>query len=183
VVARLTRLRERGRYRVRVHAVIAWSGFVGAWLLVAGPLFQAAVELDEQGDRRGGIGRATARVGEQPRLSPWWWLLPPVAYVLQRRRQRAYRQQVFDALTPEEVEGFVEFSSVAMVAAGAFFIAVKETYEVAELYAWPVAVFVALLVLMLAACAANTVVRVRRAHDLLEAKAGTRTPGAAVGPS
>jgi hypothetical protein len=28
-----------------VHALIAWSGFPGAWLLVAGPLFQAVAEL------------------------------------------------------------------------------------------------------------------------------------------
>lgn len=167
-----------------MHAVIAWSGFLGAWLLVAGPLFQAAVELDAQEDRRGGLTRV-ARQTERPRLSPWWWLLPPVAYVLQRRRQRDVRRQLFDALTAEELEGFVEFTSVAtgwaLVAAGAFFIAVKETYELAELYAWPLGVFVALLVVMLAACAAYTVVRVRQAHGLLEAK--TRTPGAAAEPS
>ena len=156
-----------------MHELIAWSGFVGAWLLVAGPLYQAAVDLDEQGDGRTGLSRAVSRLGEQPPLSPWWWLLPPVAYVLQRRRQRAYRQQVFDALTAEEVEGFVEFSSVAtgwaLVAAGAFFIAVKETYEVVELYEWPLWLFVVLLVVLLVACAGNTVVRIRRAHALLDA--------------
>ena len=162
-----------------MHAVIAWSGFVGAWLLVAGPLFQAAVELDEQGDRRSGAARAARQV-DRPRLSPWWWLLPPVAYVLERRRQRQFRQQLFDTLTQDELEGFVQFTSVAtgwaMVAAGAFFIAVKETYEVTELYEWPVGAFVALLVAMLAACAVNTVVRVRRAHALIETKAAGRTP-------
>ncbi|GAA3561011.1 hypothetical protein GCM10022197_15670 [Microlunatus spumicola] len=169
-----------------MHAVIAWSGFLGAWLLVAGPLFQAAVELDAQEDRRGGLTRVARQTG-RPRLSPWWWLLPPVAYVLQRRRQRQVRQQLFDALTPEELEGFVEFTSVAtgwaLVAAGAFFIAVKETYEVAELYEWPIGVFVGLLVVMLAACAANTVVRVRGAHDLLETKAANRSPSATTEPS
>jgi len=169
-----------------VHAVIAWSGFLGAWLLVAGPLFQAAVELDGQGDRRSGVTRV-ARQADRPRLSPWWWLLPPVAYVLERRRQRQVRQHVFDALTPDEVEGFVEFTSVAtgwaMVAAGAFFIAVKETYEVAELYEWPVAVFVVLLVVMLAVCAANTVVRVRRAHGLLATTAAGRRSDPAAEPS
>ncbi len=156
-----------------MHEVIAWSGFLGAWLLVAGPLFQAAVELDEEGDQRESISRAALDVGEQPRLSPWWWLLPPVAYVLQRRRQRDYRQKVFDALTREQIEGFVDFANVstgwAMVAAGAFFIAVKETYEVVELYAWPGWLFAVLLVVMLAACAANTVVRTRRAHGMLAA--------------
>lgn len=153
-----------------MHAVIAWSGFLGAWLLVAGPLFQAAVELDEQADRRSGVSRAAREVGDRPRVSPWWWLLPPVAYVKQYRRQRDYRRQVFDALTAEQVEGFVEFTSVAtgwsMVAAGAFFIAVKETYEVTELYEWPLWTFVVLLVAMLALCAANTVVRITRAHQM-----------------
>ncbi|GAB2571086.1 hypothetical protein [Microlunatus antarcticus] len=166
-----------------MHELIAWSGFVGAWLLVAGPLYQAAVELDEQGERRGGVTRAARQTAPQPPLSPWWWLLPPVAYLLQRRRQRAYRRQVLDALTAEEVEGFVEFTSVAtgwaMVAAGAFFIAVKETYELAEVYVWPVGVFALLLVVMLAACAANTVVRVRRAHALVEAKAAAPSDRAA----
>lgn len=153
-----------------MHVLVAWSGFVGAWLLVAGPLFQAAVELDAEGDRRAGLTRASAEVGAQPRLSPWWWLLPPAAYVLQRRRQRAYRQQVFEALTPDEVEDFIEFSNVAtgwaLVALGALFIALKETYEVVELDAWPGWAFAVLLVVMLALAAANTVVRIRRAHGL-----------------
>lgn len=168
-----------------MHDVIAWSGFLGAWLLVAGPLFQAAVELDEQGDRRAGLGEAVRQAGRQPRLSPWWWLLPPVAYVKQYRRQREYRRQVFQALTPEQVEGFVEFSSVAtgwsMVAAGAFFIAVKETYEVVELYEWPLWLFVALLVVMLAVCAANTVVRIRQAHQLVGARQPSAPSGSASG--
>jgi hypothetical protein len=156
-----------------VHVVIAWSGFLGAWLLVAGPLFQAAVELDEQSDRHPGLGRAARQVGQQPRLSPWWWLLPPVAYVKQYRRRRDYRRQVFDALTAEQVEGFVELTSVAtgwsMVAAGALFISVKETYEVVELYEWPLGVFVVLLLVMLALCAGNTVVRIRQAHQMIKA--------------
>jgi hypothetical protein len=160
-----------------VHELIAWSGFVGAWLLVAGPLFQAAVELDEQGDKWSGLNRAALAVGPQPRLSPWWWLLPPVAYVLQRRRQRDHRRQVFDSLTLEEVEGFIGLTSVAtgwaMVAAGALFIAVKETYEVVELYAWPRWLFVVLLLVMLAVCAGNTVVRIRRAHQLIGAQQRT----------
>ena len=30
-----------------MNEVIAWVTFAGAWLLVAGPLYQGAVELDE----------------------------------------------------------------------------------------------------------------------------------------
>ena len=168
-----------------MNEVIAWATFAGAWLLVAGPLYQGSVELGELDfDREGVEGiKASAVQVAQNRPSPWWWLLPPVAYVKQYRRQREYRRQVFEALTPEQVEGFVEFSSVAtgwsMVAAGAFFIAVKETYEVVELYEWPLWLFVALLVVMLAACTANTVVRVRRAHQLLGAQQPTDPPSPA----
>ncbi len=159
-----------------MHELIAWSGFVGAWLLVAGPLFQAAVELADEEDHRRGIERAAHEVGPQPRLSPWWWLLPPVAYVKQRRRQRAYRRAVFDTLTPGEVASFVDFSNVAtgwaLVAAGAFFIAIKETYELVEAYAWPLWVLPVAVVVLVALCAVNTVVRTRRAHGMLEEAEG-----------
>jgi hypothetical protein len=157
-----------------VHALVEWSGFLGAWLLVAGPLFQAATELDEQGDQRRGLTRASDLVGPPPRMSPWWWLLPPVAYVRQRRRQAAYRDKIMDALTTDELEDFVDLSSTAtgwaLVAFGAFFIAVKETWELLELYEAPAWLLPVVLVAMLALSAANTVVRVRWAHGVVDAK-------------
>lgn len=157
-----------------MHALVVWSGFLGAWLLVAGPLFQAAVELDEQGDQRRGLNRASDVVGPAPRMSPWWWLLPPVAYVRQRRRQAAYRDQIMDALTADDLEAFVDLSSTAtgwaLVASGAFFIAVKETWELLELYEAPAWVLPVVLVVLLALCAANTVVRVRWSHRVVDAK-------------
>jgi hypothetical protein len=37
-----------------MNQVIAWVGFLGAWLLVAGPLYQGALELrEEEVDREG----------------------------------------------------------------------------------------------------------------------------------
>lgn len=32
------------RYGQGVHELIAWCGFLGAWLLFAGPIYQAALE-------------------------------------------------------------------------------------------------------------------------------------------
>lgn len=58
------------------------------------------------------------------------------------------------------------------VAAGAFFIAVKETWELAEHYHWPHVVFWLLLAVMLAAGTFNTAARVRRTNRLL----GTAKP-------
>jgi hypothetical protein len=157
-----------------VEYVIAWSGFLGAWLLVAGPVYQAAIELEEENEGRDRVAAASERVRTPARISAWWWLLPPVAYLLNRRRNRSYRQAVFEALTTEEMEAFVRFSAKAtgwlFVALGAFFIALKETWEVGELSEWPGWVFGVLVVLMVVLSALNTVLRMRRAHDMLGAE-------------
>ncbi len=66
---------------------------------------------------------------------------------------------------------FVRFSEKAtgwiFVAGGAFFIAIKETWELLEAYAWPEWLIVPIVLIMVVAAAANTVVRVRRSHQLL----------------
>lgn len=151
-----------------MHYLIAWSGFLGAWLLVAGPMYQAVLELDEVGFERDVLSNASKTVPPVARSSPWWWLLPPVAYVLQRRRQRAYQQAVMDVLPPESVQQLIRFKNMAtgwaFVASGAFFIAVKETWELHELYEWPVAIFWVLLVVLVVLCTLNTAIRMRNAH-------------------
>ena len=61
--------------------VIAWVVFAGAWLLVAGPLYQGSVELGELDiDREGieGIKASAVRAARPDPPSAWWWLLPPV---------------------------------------------------------------------------------------------------------
>ena len=40
--------------------MIAWAAFLAAWLLVAGPLYQGALELREEDVDREGIGRCRA---------------------------------------------------------------------------------------------------------------------------
>jgi hypothetical protein len=48
--------RSRG-YRARVETLIAWCGFLGAWLLFAGPIFQAGRLLLHRGQGDRGAGR------------------------------------------------------------------------------------------------------------------------------
>lgn len=153
-----------------MESVIAWSGFLGAWLLVAGPIYQAALELQEEAIESGTYARLSASVGEPRRVSSWWWLLPPVAYLKQRRRARRYREAVMAQMTPDQIEQLVRFTTKAtgwlLVASGAGFIAVKETWELGEHYEWPVAVFWPLVAVMLLVCTLYTVVRTRRSHEL-----------------
>jgi hypothetical protein len=52
---------------VDISQMIAWAGFLGAWLLVAGPLYQGALELREEDVDREGIEAST---GGAPRPDP-----------------------------------------------------------------------------------------------------------------
>jgi hypothetical protein len=85
-----------------MNEVIAWVGFLGAWLLVAGPLYQGAIELHEQDVDRDAIEASSARVPRPDPPSPWWWwwwLLPPVLYLIRRHRGRAFRRAALAELT------------------------------------------------------------------------------------
>jgi hypothetical protein len=92
-----------------VDGVIFWCGYVGAWLLVAGPIYQAALELQEQDVERERIQQVTAQVAAPAPVSAWWWLLPPVRYLLAQRRSRRWRQDMIAALSREDLETLVEF--------------------------------------------------------------------------
>jgi hypothetical protein len=94
------------------HAM-AWSGFLGAWLLVAGPIYQAAIELRDEEFRRSDLEEAAASVEPPPRVSAWWLLLPPVAYLLHRRRARMHGRAFMHALAPAQFEQLIHFRETA----------------------------------------------------------------------
>jgi hypothetical protein len=150
----------------RMNEVIAWVVFVGSWLLVAGPLYQGSVELNELDIDREGIegvkASALQAAGTGP-PSPWWWLLPPVMYVLRRRWNRAFRQATFAQLTETQREQFTSFKNKATgwftVAAGGTLLAVGETWQIVERYRWPIWLFWLLIVVMLATSVFNTAAR------------------------
>ncbi len=152
--------------------LITVCGALGAWLLVAGPLYQAALELREQEIDHDGIGQATQAVARPERVSAWWWLLPPVAYVKQLRRSRRYRRAVIESLSQNQVEQMVSFLNKAnawgIVAIGAFLIAVKETWESVELFHWWTGVFWILVVLVPILCFANAAVRINRSDRMIK---------------
>ena len=143
--------------------VIVWATFAGAWLLVAGPLYQGSAELAELDfDREGIQGKAAAAQAAQARPSAWWWLLPPVMYVLHRRWYKALRQAMLAQLTQAQREQVTSFQSKTAgwftVAAGATLLAAGETWQIVQHYRWPVWVFWLLAVVMLAAAVLNTAV-------------------------
>jgi hypothetical protein len=143
--------------------VIAWCGFLGAWLLVAGPLDQAVREVEDNEFERDVITEAASQVEEPPPVSGWWLLLPPIWWELRRRRESRYRHTVAEAMDDRDLLALLNFRDVlngwAYVAAGASLIAVKETWELHESYAWPEWVFWALIVAMLLFCVGTTRLR------------------------
>lgn len=155
-------------YRVAVHYFIAWCGFIGAWLLVAGPVYQAAMELDEYDIKREQY--RDWRFPPERRVSRWWWLVPPVAYWLRRQEHDRLRREFMHALTPEQRATLVSFINKAtgwlLVGFGALGIATKETWELCEPYDWPPVVFWLLVPIMTAICLGYTVGRVRRTHHV-----------------
>ena len=132
--------------------VIAICGFVGGWLLVAGPVWQAAIELREEEVDQEAIEAVKSSIEVPAPISAWWWLLPPVAYLLQLRRRREYQEKFNAALAPEQLQQTVSFFNKAngwvIVAIGGFLIAVKETWELVEQFHWPLWVFWILFVVM-----------------------------------
>ena len=155
-----------------MEVLIAWCGFLGAWLLVAGPLLQAAMELREEDRQSEHLEAASARLESGfPEVSPWWWLLPPVHFWLQRRRSRAFREAVMRELTPDQIGGLVNYLNRAtgwlFVAGGAALIAVKETWELVEAQHWPHWVFWASVAAMPAVCTANTAARITGSRRML----------------
>ncbi len=82
--------------------IIAALGALGAWLLVAGPLYQAATELRDQGlTQRRALPDTIAP--SQP-ISPWWWLIPPVAYWRHHRERTRIKREVIGVMSTEEVQ-------------------------------------------------------------------------------
>lgn len=154
-----------------MHQAIAIFGFLGAWLLVAGPLFQAYLELREQEVDREGFAKVDKSIPKPNPFSAWWWLLPPVAWFKQRSRNRAHQREVMKVLDQRTTEQAVSFFNKAngwfIVAAGASFLGVKETWDLVEAWDWPVWVFWMLVVLCPVLCVANLAARAIQSERML----------------
>ena len=115
--------------------LFAVAAYLGAWLLVAGPVYQAAVELGEEQFEHDAIDRV----------------------------QRSLP-------APRRMERFISFTNKAtgwlLVAAGAFLIALRETWELCEVAHLAPWAFALLVVVALLAGLGYTVGRQHRTHDL-----------------
>ncbi|MFJ6699970.1 hypothetical protein ACIQM4_28485 [Streptomyces sp. NPDC091272] len=151
--------------------IAAWCGFVGAWVLVAGPVYQGTVEMSGVTRVRSAVRTQAQDVAHPERVSPWWWLLPPVAYVMTHRKESAWQQQVMASLTPEQRTEFLALSNKGagwfMVGSGAMLIGFKEAVELVEILHWPPPTALALVLLAAGAALGYTVYRVHLTQQTL----------------
>jgi hypothetical protein len=149
-----------------MNQIVAWVGFLGAWLLVAGPLYQGALELLEQDIDREGIQASIARIPRPDPPSPWWWLLPPVMYLIRRHRSNAFRQAALAQLTQAQRAQSISFINKATgwftVALGAALLAAEQTWQVINRQHWPAWLFWILIIVMLSVSVLNTALRMTR---------------------
>lgn len=152
---------------------VAWCSFIGAWLLVAGSIYQAVLELKDEDIERGRIRDRQHKVNPIPKVSAWWWFIPPVKFYLERRRSEAYRNAYLNTLTDEEIESLVSFinksSAWIFVAGGGILIAIKETYELIRPEGFQhILLFTATVVGLFFLSVINTAFRMRRSKDILK---------------
>ncbi|WP_328701658.1 hypothetical protein [Amycolatopsis pittospori] len=139
---------------IHIEYVVAWSAFLGGWLLVAGPMYQGALELREESERFEDLRSVQSRrpTGGTP-TSSWWWLVPPVAVIKERRRRKKVQREFMKTLTAGQRRTMTTFANKAkgwfIVCAGAFFIALKETWHLTHLYHWPLWTYIALVLVPL----------------------------------
>ena len=157
-----------------MNALMLWFGFIGAWSLFAGAIYQSALELRDQDIERDRI-RGIMKTVEQPReVSNLWWFFPPVKIYLERKRSLEYQKKYVSVLSLEDAEALLIFISKSigwsMVGIGAFFVAVKETHELAEMYHIGILVFWIIVVFIAFACLYNTAVSMKRTEKLISLK-------------
>jgi hypothetical protein len=150
----------------------AWCAFLGAWLLVAGPVYQAALELEEEGVEREALHRASAAVPEPEHVSPWWWLVPPVAWWKAKRREGEYRRAILLEMKTEDVAAFVGFVDKAagwlLVATGGLLLAANESWQLVEDHDWPHWAAAPFIFGMGGLALSYTVFRMKRSHGVLD---------------
>ncbi len=158
-----------------MHALIYWFGFLGAWLLFSGPIYQASVELRAEREASARFEEVMHMAPEPEPISRWWWLLPPVRLLFGAGRRDDARRRFLASLSREDLELLTRYINIArgwaLVGLGAFLIALKETYELTEHYEWPLFVYWLMVVLMTLAALGIVSISARREQDMRQGAA------------
>ncbi len=144
--------------------------FLGSWLLFAGAIYQAAIELRDEDIEFDRIKAVTSQVEKPQRISIWWWLLPPLKVYLERRSKHEYRDRYIKALPKKDIEAIVSFRSKAngwqLVYLGSLLLAIDETYELVKHENWSYISLAALVILMILVSLLNLIMSLKHADKI-----------------
>jgi hypothetical protein len=102
---------------------VLWLDLIGAWLLVAGPMYQAVIELRSLVINR----ERFEQLGRPKQVSRWLWILPPLRMMLQRREHYRYFEKLHANVPLEDIDQLIRFIQKAegwwLVTLGGFLIA------------------------------------------------------------
>jgi hypothetical protein len=149
---------------------LIFGRFFGSWLLVFGPVYQAAIELTGQDVAFDRI-RSLAKSVVPKKASAWWWLLPPVKMVLDRHYLNQAREQSLRTMGHGELAAFLAFSNKALgwmyVGGGGLLLAFCETQELVVRFSLGIAGWIGINVLLFTLCVMSTRFRIKRTGEFL----------------
>ena len=153
-----------------MHVLETWAAFFGAWMLVAGPIYQATLELRDEDIEMERLRTMLSSFKDPPKVSMWWWVLPPVYLYLRHRRTEAFRDEWMASLAEKDYTSlkhyFDKASGWMVVGAGGALLAVSTTWALCAEMDWNVVVFAALVVVMAALAVGYTIEWLRRSRKV-----------------
>ena len=144
-------------------------GFLGSWLLFAGPLYQGVMELRNEGREMERVSAHRSEFRLTPMASAWWWLLPPVKLALDHRLRQRDRARYLATLPPEDAAVMVSYVNKAtgwlIVSVGGLLLALEATWNLLRTWRvtpfWSIAAWLLIAAAVVALVAAE-VLRTRR---------------------
>lgn len=123
-----------------MQTLVVWIEFIGSWLLFAGPIYQAALELQDEDIELRRLMAAQSKIPKPTYASVWWWFFPPVKIYLDSTSRRDYRTNYIKSLSEQDIQALVSFKSKATawlyVALGGYCLTIRATYELCHYYRW-----------------------------------------------
>jgi len=131
---------------------ILWIGFIGAWLIFAGALRQATLELQNEDIEIDRIREASSKIPRPAPTSKWLLLVFPIKLYIDFKRGKEHQRQISALLTSDDVKSLTSLRNKAIgwmsVAGGGFCIALKETYELGHHQEWGGGILLGLVIFM-----------------------------------
>jgi hypothetical protein len=156
-----------------METVLQIIAFIGSWLLFAGPIYQAALELQDEDIELDRIRSTGDVLRKEAHISGWLWVVPPYALYKRSKNKKIFMQKYLNSLTQVDIEQLISFRSKAtawmLVAIGGFCIASNETYILMHDIHWSIFVFILIVLAMLIASIAHLIYRIKQDHKLIKA--------------